>query len=655
MKSVRIGNDFTFLWKLHRGDAPEKLSQANNFSLTLYKRIFGRNGIEVPYSIIDGNTIKVEITPEIADINGNYYFKVGYDLNDSSLSDNEREVKRDVAAFQIVPRTFQSDDVYEVTVVTNILSSDTGVEVVKPPITKPKAETLRRVRKGNDFIFKWRISRSEKPEEFSKASNIKLFQYCKRFGENKIEITDYRIRDGFVSIDITSEIAGNTGVYYYELHYDMVDFSLSSNKRECIVDVSAFQIVERTSHADDVFKIETSSSIDPTANYENIEEAIEYILSQLDFDSKYLSKVNPDTAQGLIEFLQGIVTKRIKSPIFAPGLLGEGFIIDENGNAELDSLELRKSLSVPEIRFNRTTVYTGIRWDTFGAGKIKNVTIDTDANGDELQSGIIELELEAGEFGAIDVDDMAMGVFHNFAASNDTISEDKRNGNFRFKGFSTVYFRITEILEGDNSRFRYALRGISDNWKQQNHPQPYMHFACYANPSNTDRQSSSYTTTDYSIRLKNMTTWEYGNNNIYEISGKLDGFQIGDTILEGEGQAFGNAYIWGTLQKVYNDPVRMEINNGGDGFLALGETMTITCKVMRGWEDITDTVETWTVTRETGNQTEDTAWNITHQNFNGVLQITHTKEYTDLGNDLSTLFVFTAKAGENTASLHLTI
>lgn len=103
------------------------------------------------------------------------------------------------------------------------------------------------------------------------------------------------------------------------------------------------------------------------------------------------------------------------------------------------------------------------------------------------------------------------------------------------------------------------------------------------------------------------------------------------------------------------DPVRMEINNGGDGFLALGESMTITCRVMRGWEDITDTVETWTVTRETGNQTEDTAWNIAHSNFNGTLEITHTKQYTDLGSGLSTLFIFTAKTGDNIASFHLTI
>ena len=398
-----------------------------------------------------------------------------------------------------------------------------------------------------------------------------------------------------------------------------------------------------------------SDDISTTPTDSNAFSSLKTLLEISKIANEKLSRIKPDEAQGIIKFIQGLITKSIISPNYMPSMLGEGFVIDEYGNAVFESITSRTSLTVPELRFNRASIYTGIRWDTFGGGIIENVEIDTDDLGKELQSGIITLRLEDGDIGAIDVDDMCMGIYHNFGSANDTVTEDQQNGNFRFKGFSTSYFRVTEILESDNSRFRYVLRGKSDRWQQQHHPSQFMHFAAYSNPTNKDRQSSTYTTTSYTIRLKNMTTWEYGNNNIYEISGKLDGFQIGDTILEGEGQAFGNAYIWGTLQKVYNDPVRMEINNGGDGFLALGETMTITCRVMQGWDDITDTVETWSVTRETGNQSEDTAWNIAHTNFDGVLQITHTKEYTDLGNDLSTLFVFTAKAGEITASYHLTI
>lgn len=401
MKSIRIGNDFIFLWKLYRGSKPEKLSLANNFTLTLYKRIFGRDGIKVPYSIVDNNTIKVEITPQIADINGNYYFKVSYNLNDSSLSDNEREVKRDVAAFQIVPRTFQSDDVYEVTVVTNILSDDTGVEVVKPPITKPKAETLRRIRKGNDFVFDWKISKSDKPEEFSKASNIKLFQYCKRFGENKTEITDYRISDGLVSIDITSEIAKITGVYYYELHYDIQDYSISTNKRKCTVDISAFQIVERTSHADDVYKIETSSSIDPTANYDSIVELLEYLISQLNFDSKYLSKINDDVAAGLIRFLQGA-----EFGDFIPGMFaGRGAKIDEHGNIEATSLTARGKISAPEYQFNRITIIGDELIMT------ENGTIN-DASLIEGRTYFVEMDVEEGEPIAFQKGDLVKGIFH---------------------------------------------------------------------------------------------------------------------------------------------------------------------------------------------------------------------------------------------------
>ena len=228
---------------------------------------------------------------------------------------------------------------------------------------------------------------------------------------------------------------------------------------------------------------------------------------------------------------------------------------------EMRSLQLWESLEVPELRYNKAQVYTGVRWDTFGAGLISEVEIDKDAFDNELPSGIITLKLEDGEFGAIDVNDMCQGIFHNFIGDNDGFNDDQRNGNFRFAGFRTSYFQITEILDGANKRFKYVLREPTGSWTQQNHPKPYMTFACYANPTNKDRQSSTYTTTDYTIRLKNMTDWTYGASNIYEISGKLDGFTIGGTVLEGEGQAFGNAYIWGTLQQIYNSPNEIDFGH----------------------------------------------------------------------------------------------
>lgn len=376
----------------------------------------------------------------------------------------------------------------------------------------------------------------------------------------------------------------------------------------------------------------------------------------------FLSKVEPDTAQELITFLRGLTSEQIailkkgwKTKEFAPGLVGTGANFDEFGYGEMRGLRLWEFLEVPELRFNRVNIYTGIRWDTFGGGIIESVEIDTDELGNELQSGIITLKLEDGEYGAIATDDLCQGIFHNFGGSNDDVNEDQRNGNFRFKGFNTSYFRITEVLDGSNKTFRYVLRGLSERWTQQHHPKPQMNFACYANPTNTDRQACTYTTTEYSIGLHNMTTWEYGEANIHSINGKLDGFQLGETVFEGSGSVIGNGYFYGSIQSIENAPYILELDHGNDGFLAFGESMTITCRLMKGFEDKTGDVEVWQVTRESGNQIEDTAWNIAHQNFNGQITITHTQEYTDLGDGISTLFRFVATLGNETTITELTI
>lgn len=300
---------------------------------------------------------------------------------------------------------------------------------------------------------------------------------------------------------------------------------------------------------------------------------------------KYISKVTDDIAQGLITFQKGIKARGLSESDslkvledlaaengatfgnYITGLLGEGAKIYKSGHGEFDSLFIRKFLEVPELRYNRVSVYTGVRWDTFGAGIIESVVIDKDVNGNDLNTGVITLKLEEGEFGAISEDDLCQGIFHNFTGTNDTVNEDQRNGNFRFKGFNTVYFRVIEILDtSNNGVFRYQLRPESDNWYQQHHPQAFMHFAAYANPSDTSRQACVYTTTEYTIRLDNMTSWEYGEANIYGISGKLEGFKMGETIFQGHGNVIGNAYIYGHLQGI-EEIIREQIQVGGKNLL----------------------------------------------------------------------------------------
>lgn len=308
----------------------------------------------------------------------------------------------------------------------------------------------------------------------------------------------------------------------------------------------------------------------------------------------YLSKVHDDTAEGRITFKRGFNSQADStvggdftvggitgSQSFDEGLLGNGWRIDNDGHAQMDSLSLRKFLEVPELRFNRTEVHVGVDWQTHGAGLIEDVAQITET------TGIIKLKLEDGEIGTIAEDDYCMGIFHNFneGETNASANSDSHNGNFTFAGFQTVYFKVVAICDenGDtenpdsrNQYFLYELRPVTESdeeqedeqepdltaWSEHNHPQPAMSFACYANPSKGERQSCIYATTDYIIMLTGMTDWTYGGGNIAYIRGKLDGFTIpqrelvnGEWVevepksLEGYGVAFGNAYMWGNIDQ----------------------------------------------------------------------------------------------------------
>lgn len=69
-------------------------------------------------------------------------------------------------------------------------------------------------------------------------------------------------------------------------------------------------------------------------------------------DTKFLSRLNPDTAKGLKKLLDGIEIGE-----FIPGVFGgKGAKIDSFGNIEALSLRLRALLEVPELRYNRLTV-----------------------------------------------------------------------------------------------------------------------------------------------------------------------------------------------------------------------------------------------------------------------------------------------------------
>lgn len=77
----------------------------------------------------------------------------------------------------------------------------------------------------------------------------------------------------------------------------------------------------------------------------------------------------------------------------------------------------------------------------------------------------------------------------------------------------------------------------------------------------------------------------------------------------------------------------MEIDMGGDPFIAWGETKKVRCRVLRGWEDVTSKVTRWEVTRDSGGEDEDSLWVYKPkvQNFRGEISICFTETENDLG------------------------
>lgn len=301
---------------------------------------------------------------------------------------------------------------------------------------------------------------------------------------------------------------------------------------------------------------------------------------------------------------------------FIKGILtGSGAQIDINGNAELESLIIRRFLEVPELRYNRVSVHSGTEWFTKGSGLIESVE-PIDAT-----HGKVKLHLEDGEISTIAEDDYCMGIFHNLNGNAEQTTDDKQ-GTMEYSGFCTVYFRVQEITEtAHNSEFIYELRPVSEGWSHQYHPQPQMAFACYANPNNKDRQSAVLKTTDYTVYIENSTQWTFGPDNYYLIMGQLEGFSVWATNkagqrylkhLHGNGTMLGNVYMFGVIDQFDRLADTVEVTASprinADYSLADGETMTLTAKML-SYDGIKRTGVVYTIKRYSDIPASDTEWN----------------------------------------------
>lgn len=278
-----------------------------------------------------------------------------------------------------------------------------------------------------------------------------------------------------------------------------------------------------------------------------------WVIKEFDtLNDRFLFKNREDTALELISFLNGInVTNgivtdtitatelssnivkvldkltadnaafsgNISSVDYAEKLLG--WLITPSGDIDAKSLRLRDFLEVPELRYNRVSVITGEEWNAPGGGIIESV---------DEENSIVYLKLEPGEVAAIEVDDICKANFNNYT------------------GFQTTYFRITEKL--DNGSFKYVLRS-----GYTYHPQKAMHFVCYGNFTNAERQKSSYSTQNYIRFLKGVNNWEITKDMIAMQLGDLSNLKLFGMDMTGHSAYLNRIYMTGTIKQISNDGV----------------------------------------------------------------------------------------------------
>lgn len=257
---------------------------------------------------------------------------------------------------------------------------------------------------------------------------------------------------------------------------------------------------------------------------------------------RYIRKDIDDTAKGKITFedviylLKGLQLGDGKSQItdeglaklyafmtynFVSGAYGSGASIDNNGDAEMNSLFVRQFISAPKFVFNEISVTKAEQWNTNGYGTIESV---------DTKKHIISLHLEGNDYGSLQVGDICRGIYADIDNSHG--SDKNTEGalddcNFVLhKGFFTTYFYVKKIITNEKGKFIFEYGKRSEATPD---PCAYMDFAQYGSFTDDKRQSSMYFSSrgnSYIEVLDGVCNWEIYTENRVCRYGWLGGLAI---------------------------------------------------------------------------------------------------------------------------------
>lgn len=244
----------------------------------------------------------------------------------------------------------------------------------------------------------------------------------------------------------------------------------------------------------------------------------------------------------------------------------------------------------------------------------------------------------------------------------------------------------------DGKKFSWIVISASDKAEGSDNPAAGDTIVLMGNRTNTNRMSFVVKETygdnaPREVGYTNVHSYTLGNGNlVYEISPKkvrfysqyfeivtIEGLPIKTINYRGDWKQ-GDTYVYydqvthnGTTwlcvapegTKVTSEPARgndfwkaqnaildatLNITQSTGEWIDKGETNHVECSVIRGFEDITDQVTSWSIVRDSGDAVNDAAWQNKDKakNFGGTIDIAWTDDEDDIGDSTSCIFTITA-------------
>ena len=244
----------------------------------------------------------------------------------------------------------------------------------------------------------------------------------------------------------------------------------------------------------------------------------------------------------------------------------------------------------------------------------------------------------------------------------------------------------------DGKKFSWIVISASDKAEGSDNPAAGDTIVLMGNRTNTNRMSFVVKETygdnaPREVGYTNVHSYTLGNGNlVYEISPKkvrfysqyfeivtIEGLPIKTINYRGDWKQ-GDTYVYydqvthnGTTwlcvapegTNVTSEPARgndfwkaqnaildatLNITQSTGEWIDKGETNHVECSVIRGFENITDQVTSWSIVRDSGDAVNDAAWQNKDKvkNFDGTIDIAWTDEDDDIGDSNSCIFTITA-------------